>query len=70
VIYDYICVQCQKVFEVKKPMMQFARQEPCPECGSPARRKFSALNVTWSEKNCWDYDKEGLGDNLILRHHE
>jgi putative FmdB family regulatory protein len=67
-IYQYQCTKCLKKFEVKKSMSESSRTEHCPECGNPASRKYNVLGVVWSEKNCWDYDKEGLGDNLIHRH--
>ena len=37
--YDYSCANCGPFSEVR-PMAEFARPQPCPECGDPAPRAF------------------------------
>jgi len=37
--YDYGCERCGP-FTESRPMAEFARPQPCPECGDPAPRVF------------------------------
>jgi len=67
--YLYFCPGCDEDKEIKKPMARSGEKENCPDCGRRMKRRFSSLSVTWG-KNCWDYDNQGLGDNLVLRHHD
>jgi putative FmdB family regulatory protein len=66
-IYTYECEHCKTKVDITKSMKDATRKEFC-NCGREMRRVFNPLGVTWAD-NCWDYDKEGLGDNFCLRHH-
>ena len=68
-IYEYKCDNCQLPIDVKKPMRDAGRKETCPQCGYVVRRIYSSLPTVWGLGG-WDFDKEGMGDNLILRHHD
>jgi putative FmdB family regulatory protein len=46
--YDYRCPDCEKVFEVRMSMSEYAEGNTpeCPECGSDkAERSFSSFGV-------------------------
>uniref|UniRef100_A0A6M3J525 Putative regulatory protein FmdB zinc ribbon domain-containing protein n=1 Tax=viral metagenome TaxID=1070528 RepID=A0A6M3J525_9ZZZZ len=68
-IYEYKCDNCQLPVEIKKPMKDAERKEKCQQCGYVMRRVYSPLATVWGLGG-WDYDKEGMGDDLILRHHD
>lgn len=68
-VYCYRCDDCGRVLEVKKTMAHAGDVEMCPDCGQLLRRKFVPADFIWGN-NCWDFDNEGLGDRLILRHHD
>lgn len=40
--YDYMCVRCNEVREVRKALSEYVpgKVEFCPECGEPMRRVF------------------------------
>jgi len=40
--YDYVCEGCRERFDVARPMAEASAPCPCPLCGAPARRVFSA----------------------------
>lgn len=44
-IYEFS--HCGQRFEVIKPMSECAKDEPCPECGSPAQRVYSSFHDIW-----------------------
>jgi len=67
--YPYKCDDCQVVIDVIKPMRDAERHEKCPVCEKPMRRVYVPVPTTWGLGG-WDFDKEGLGDNLILRHND
>jgi putative FmdB family regulatory protein len=43
-LYDYRCTQCGRVSEVRHGFDE-NHDEPCPACGAPVRRVFSAAPV-------------------------
>ncbi len=65
--YDYKC-RCGKTYETKMPMFLPAICSYYCECGELLQRVYAPLPVTWHD-NCKTWDKNGLGDNLILSHH-
>ncbi len=67
-VYPYHCDRCGLNCEIQKPMSEASRPEKC-KCGALLRRVYTAPSVTWG-KNCWDFDHEGLGDDLVLKHHD
>jgi putative FmdB family regulatory protein len=66
-VYIYHCDQCNKDVEITKPMSKAVQKETCI-CGTSLRRVYNALAVCWGG-SCWTYDKDGLGDKLVLSHH-
>ena len=40
--YDYACRACGERFDAARPMAEASEPAPCPFCGQPARRVFSA----------------------------
>lgn len=54
-------------FEVSQPMLS-EHVADCPECHMKAQRVYTVMSLTWSAR-CWDFDNDGLGDNLVLKHH-
>jgi putative FmdB family regulatory protein len=66
-IYLYRCSR-HGDFQVKQSMFDKHKAD-CPKCHREARRVYTSLSVTWGA-NCWDFDHDGLGDNMVLRHHE
>lgn len=44
--YDYRCSQCDRVFEVTRPMSA-SREASCTSCGAPAKRVFSPVGVAF-----------------------
>lgn len=65
-IYVYRCGKCRKEFEVKKPISEVHRREYC-SCGEEGRRVFTPVDFIWGFGG-WTRDKDGLGDNMVLRH--
>ena len=62
--YDYECLSCSNVFELK----QSFSDEPvanCPICGSPSRRKFYAVPVIYKGSGFYttDYARSSLRAN-------
>lgn len=62
--YDYECLNCSHVFELK----QSFSDEPvadCPECGSRSRRKFHAVPVIYKGSGFYttDYARSSLRAN-------
>jgi len=43
--YEYECPQCDKVFEVTKPMSKHGTPESCSECGVEGERRLSETGV-------------------------
>ena len=41
--YLYYCEQCDLSFEIKKPMAEAGKPECCPQCGSKAGRRYTAI---------------------------
>ncbi len=40
--YDYECAACGERFDIERPMTEAGEPCPCPFCGAPARRVFTA----------------------------
>ena len=40
--YDYECAACGERFDIERPMAEAGEPCPCPFCGAPARRVFTA----------------------------
>ena len=40
--YAYACDECGEAFDIERPMAEAALPAPCPACGEPARRVFTA----------------------------
>ena len=62
--YDYECLSCSHVFELK----QSFSDEPvadCPECGNRSRRKFHAVPVIYKGSGFYttDYARSNLRAN-------
>lgn len=44
--YDFRCTECDKIFEVSRPMGSTA-EECCPSCGAGAKRVFTPVGVAF-----------------------
>ncbi len=42
-VYEYLCPNCGKEFELMRPMSQAGRPAKCPKCGSKARKLISSF---------------------------
>jgi putative FmdB family regulatory protein len=42
-IYEYLCPECDSIFEELRPLNQADRPAECPRCHQPARRKLSTF---------------------------
>lgn len=40
--YEYECKQCDTRYDVERDMSQSSTPHPCPFCGEPSRRVFTA----------------------------
>lgn len=60
--YEYQCVKCDYRFDVLKPARDMDVNEFCPDCGSPAERKFvpSRVYITGASVEHAEYNP-GLG---------
>ena len=66
--YLYKCNNCGNKTEISKPMADAGKDEYC-SCGEKLQRVFIPLGVTWHD-NCRFYNNEGMGDELVLTHHD
>ena len=66
--YDYRCSKCKQTVEIEKQMERASDTEVCSECGEVMSRVYHPLPTTWAD-NCKEFDKDGLGNNLVLKHH-
>lgn len=51
-LYAYRCADCAD-FEVQASMSQVRETLPCPECGTPAPRRFTAPNLSLSSSSAY-----------------
>ncbi|MFF2605605.1 FmdB family zinc ribbon protein [Arthrobacter koreensis] len=51
-LYAYRCTDCS-VFEVQSPMGSVRDAEPCPDCGAPAPRRFTAPNLSRASSSAY-----------------
>ncbi|MEB7504434.1 zinc ribbon domain-containing protein [Arthrobacter koreensis] len=51
-LYAYRCADCAD-FEIQAPMASVPEAEPCPECGTPAPRRFTAPNLSRSSSSAY-----------------
>ncbi|KPN21612.1 MULTISPECIES: FmdB family zinc ribbon protein [Arthrobacter] len=51
-LYAYRCKDCAD-FEIQAPMGQVREAVPCPGCGAPARRRFTAPNLSRSSSSAY-----------------
>lgn len=51
-LYAYRCADCAD-FEIQAPMGEVRKAEPCPECGAPAPRRFTAPNLSRSSSSAY-----------------
>jgi len=65
--YLYHCTECNITFEVDCPPFEPVLKAQCPECAGECNRSYHAIHHTWSN-GCWDWDNDGLGNNLVKRH--
>lgn len=42
-IYEYYCSKCKSVFQLQRPMSEFDKPVPCPDCGRNAERLMSSF---------------------------
>jgi putative FmdB family regulatory protein len=58
--YDYRCTDCGSKFELRLKFSDSIEQ-PCPECGAPAERQFSAVPIVFKGGGWYvnDYGKKG-----------
>lgn len=43
-IYGYACPSCAHEFDRRLPISQYNEPQPCPECGTEAKKQISAPN--------------------------
>jgi putative FmdB family regulatory protein len=41
--YEYWCPNCQKEFEVRRPVAEFDKPASCPDCGTEGQRLMSTF---------------------------
>ncbi len=61
-LYDYACTDCGRVIEVRHGFNE-SHADPCPACGSPMRRVFSAAPIVFKGSGFYltDSRKAGAG---------
>jgi putative FmdB family regulatory protein len=45
-IYEYLCPECKRTFELMRPMSQNLDPATCPECNVPAEKLISVFAST------------------------
>lgn len=51
-VYEFVCRDCQKVFEIVRPMAESAATPTCPACGSAhVDRAYSQVYAKTSKKS-------------------
>ena len=48
-IYPYICSNCEKKFDVVKPVVDCANAESCPDCGKKAVRVYTPFRINMGD---------------------
>jgi len=66
--YDYKCKE-HGIFTIQRPMNECSLPVYCSKCGEECKRIFSPINWVWGLGG-WDFDQEGMGNNLIRRHND
>lgn len=51
-LYEYICEQCEKVFQELRNAADREEPIPCPECGGPGKIMFSAFAQGGQDDSC------------------
>ena len=41
--YEFWCPKCEKEFEVKRPIADFDKPAPCPDCGTKGEKLISTF---------------------------
>jgi putative FmdB family regulatory protein len=42
-IYEYLCPNCERKFDLMRPMSASSEPAPCPDCGTSSGRAISAF---------------------------
>jgi putative FmdB family regulatory protein len=51
-VYEFVCRDCQKPFEIIRPISQASSEVKCPSCGSTnVTRKYSQVYAVTSKKS-------------------
>lgn len=51
-VYEFLCADCQKTFEVARPVSQSASEVTCPSCGShKVERRWTSVFAVTSKKS-------------------
>ena len=40
--YEFACETCEQHYDIERPMAEAGAPHPCPFCGQPSRRVFTA----------------------------
>ncbi len=46
-LYEFKCNDCNRIFEIKRPMSESGDPVKCPVCGVTGQRVFSILQWIW-----------------------
>lgn len=60
-LYDYKCTQCETVREVRHGFKE-SHDEPCPACGAPMTRVFSAAPIVFKGSGFYATDSRPKGE--------
>jgi putative FmdB family regulatory protein len=51
-VYEYVCRDCEKTFEMRRPMAEATANVKCPSCGSARTdRIYSSVYAKTSKKS-------------------
>lgn len=51
-VYEFVCLDCQKPFELVRPMSESSSAPKCPACGSArVERTYSSVYAVTSKKS-------------------
>ena len=65
--YDFLCTDCQNVFEITCKISERSNPHPCPQCSSPKteQRMFTAAQL--GESHRLGFNDKGRGFKEVLR---
>ena len=46
-LYQYHCDNCDRNFDIKKPIREVTREELCPDCNMELRREYTPVPHKW-----------------------